>query len=410
MTSYTITKTCRICGNTNLVPVLDLGFQALTGVFPRTVDQRITTGPIQLVKCVGGSGTCGLLQMAHSYSLDEMYGDNYGYRSGLNASMVKHLKAKIERICSLIDFSDHPIVLDIGSNDGTSLAAYPNEQCIRVGMDPTAKKFMQYYPSDAYVVSDFFSADRFLKLFPGKKVRSVTSFSMFYDLERPLDFVLEIAKILDKDGVWVFEQSYMPLMLQTNSFDTACHEHLEYYAYKQVHFMLEKAGLKAIDIEFNDVNGGSFSVTAALKSSVLKEYPGVEALLAEEEYLDQLQPYEEFSKRIKQACETLKSFIREARSKGKKIACLGASTKGNVLLQYCGFSTKDIFAVAEVNPDKFGSYTPGTLIPIRPDEEVVNDADYLVVLPWHFKKFFLERYSYCSDKLVFPLPELRVGA
>jgi NDP-4-keto-2,6-dideoxyhexose 3-C-methyltransferase len=410
MSSYKKTSVCRICGNTHLHKVLDLGEQVLTGIFPKNKDTVITQGPIQLVKCMGGDDVCGLLQMAHSYDLNEMYGDNYGYRSGLNASMVKHLKAKISRIVNLIDMSNHPIALDIGSNDGTSLAAYPDGQCVRVGMDPTASKFKQYYPSDAHVISDFFSADKFAALFPGKKARAVTSFSMFYDLERPMDFVREVAKILDDEGVWVFEQSYMPLMLQTNSFDTACHEHLEYYAYKQIHFMLEKVGLKAVDIEFNEVNGGSFSVTAAHKKSRFEEYAGVAQLLEKEKFLDQLQPYTDFSLRINQACARIKEFVVQAQLEGKKIACLGASTKGNVLLQYCGLTNKDIFAVAEVNPDKFGSFTPGTLIPIRPDAQVIAEADYLIVLPWHFKKFFLERYSFCAEKLVFPLPQLSVGA
>ncbi len=409
MSSYTKTLECRICGNVQLLPVLDLGEQVLTGIFPKKKDAVITRGPIRLVKCVGDDAVCGLLQMEHSYDLNEMYGDNYGYRSGLNGSMVKHLKAKITRIVDLIDMSGRPIVLDIGSNDGTSLAAYPEDLCIRVGMDPTASKFLQYYPPDAHVISDFFSAEKFSAVFPGQKARAVTSFSMFYDLERPLSFVREVAKILDDEGVWVFEQSYMPLMLQTNSFDTACHEHLEYYAYKQIHFMLEKADLKAINIEFNDVNGGSFSVTAAHKKSKFMQFEGIQALLEREKYLDHLKAYSDFNQRVAQACSQLKAFIEKARLQGKKVACLGASTKGNVLLQYCDFTADDIFAVAEVNPDKFGCFTPGTLIPIQPDEQVIAMADYLIVLPWHFKKFFLERYSHIAQKLVFPLPELSVG-
>lgn len=404
MSSYTKISACRICGNPHLHKVLDLGEQVLTGIFPKQKDAVITRGPIQLVKCVGSDEVCGLLQMAHSYDLDEMYGDNYGYRSGLNASMVKHLTTKIARIVSMVDMTGHPIVLDIGSNDGTSLAAYPDGLCQRVGMDPTALKFKQYYPRDAHVISDFFSADKFSAMFPGEKARVVTSFSMFYDLERPMNFAREVAQILDDKGVWVFEQSYMPLMLERNSFDTACHEHLEYYAYTQIHWLLERCGLKTVDVEFNDINGGSFSVTAALITSAYPAFEGVEKLLVQEVYLDQLETYENFAIRVNAVCEQLKHFVQTAKRDGKKVAGLGASTKGNVLLQYCGFSEDDIFAIAEVNSDKFGSYTPGSLIPIRPDSAVILEADYLIVLPWHFKEFFLEKYSYCREKLVFPLP------
>lgn len=402
---------CRICGNQHLEQVLDLGEQTLTGVFPRQCDQKITRGPLQLVKCVGGDEACGLLQLAHSYDLDEMYGDNYGYRSGLNPSMVRHLHAKLARIQRRVDLSDRPIVLDIGSNDGTTLAAYLGGSCVRVGMDPTAVKFRQYYPADAVVIPDFFSAARFAENFPGRKARVVTSFSMFYDLERPLDFMREVASILDERGIWVFEQSYMPLMLERDSYDTVCHEHLEYYALKQIQWMVARSGLKIIDVEFNDINGGSFSVTAAHAGSTYPEFEGLAALLAREHAtgLDTLLPYRAFADRAATSRATLREFVGRARAEGHRVACLGASTKGNVLLQYCGFGTADIESVGEVNPDKFGCYTPGTLLPIVPESELLKDQpDYLIVLPWHFREFFLEKYRLDKAKLVFPLPRLEV--
>lgn len=407
--SYTKISSCRICGNAHLVPVLDLGEQTLTGVFPKTKDQRITRGPLRLVKCTSTEDHCGLLQLEHSYDLGEMYGDNYGYRSGLNLSMVKHLKNKVTRILSLVDLSDNSIVLDIGSNDGTTLAAYPGAQCIRVGMDPTAAKFRQYYPADAVVIADFFSGPRFSQEFPGRKARVVTSFSMFYDLEKPLDFMREVASILDSRGIWVFEQSYMPLMLERNSYDTACHEHLEYYALKQIEWMTRHAGLKIIDIEFNDVNGGSFSVTAALDNAPYETYPQLPKLLKDEAYLDDLATYHAFEERVIASRIQLKAFVDEAQRAGKRVACLGASTKGNVLLQYCGFSEENIEAIGEVNPDKFGAFSPGSLLPIVDEAQLLADEpDYLIVLPWHFRDFFLSKYHLKKARLVFPLPTLQV--
>jgi NDP-4-keto-2,6-dideoxyhexose 3-C-methyltransferase len=371
--------------------------------------QQISRGPLQLVKCVGDAQTCGLLQLAHSYDLAEMYGDNYGYRSGLNASMVKHLQAKVERILGKVDLSGQPIVLDIGSNDGTTLGFYPAHQCQRVGMDPTADKFRQYYPAGVHAIADFFSATRFLQAFPNQKARVITSFSMFYDLEAPMDFVREVAQILDDNGIWVFEQSYMPLMLETNSYDTACHEHLEYYALKQVAWMLQRVNMKIVDVEFNGVNGGSFSVMAALASSTLPEYDGLPELLAKEAYIDDLKTYGAFEQRVKKSREELLDFIKLAKSQGKRVAALGASTKGNVLLQYCGLSTSEIEAVGEINPEKFGVFTPGTLLPIVNEQELLaNEPDYLIVLPWHFKPFFLSRYQLKKARLVFPLPKLEV--
>lgn len=408
---YRAINECRICGNKNLVKVLDLGEQTLTGVFPKKKDQVITRGPIQLVKCNGGDECCGLLQMAHSYDLGEMYGDNYGYRSGLNPSMVKHLHAKVERILGIVDLSDKPIVLDIGSNDGTTLSAYPTEKCIRVGIDPTSAKFRQYYPEGVTIIADFFSGRRFDKAFPGRKARVVTSFSMFYDLERPMDFVREVAGILDEKGIWVFEQSYMPLMLERNSYDTACHEHLEYYGLRQIDWMLSRCGLKIVDVEFNDVNGGSFSVTAAKVDSSYAECAKAKQILDREKAigLGGLEPYLEFAKRTEESRDELRAFVKQVRADGRQVAFLGASTKGNVLLQYCGFTEEDVKAVGEVNPDKFGVFTPGTLLPIVDERELLADEpDYLVVLPWHFRDFFIKKYQLTKGRLVFPLPKLEI--
>jgi NDP-4-keto-2,6-dideoxyhexose 3-C-methyltransferase len=406
--AYKQINKCRICGNTDLQTVLDLGVQVLTGVFPKQPDQEITAGPLQLVKCTGSDDCCGLLQLAHSYDLDEMYGENYGYRSGLNQSMVRHLHQKIAKALSLVSISDKPLVLDIGSNDGTSLAAYPTD-LTRVGMDPTAGKFRHYYPDGAQVIDDFFSASNFLAHFPRRKARVITSFSMFYDLEKPMEFVKEVAQILDPQGIWVFEQSYMPMMLETNSFDTACHEHLEYYAYKQIDYMLQRNGMKVVDVEFNEVNGGSFSITAALQDASYPRYAGHEDLLKKEADLDNLAPYIAFAQRTARAREDVVEFVKHCKSQGKKVAALGASTKGNVLLQYCGLTSGDIFAVAEINPDKYGTYTPGSLIPILAENAVIEEADYLIVLPWHFKSFFMEKYKHIAHKLVFPLPTLHIG-
>jgi NDP-4-keto-2,6-dideoxyhexose 3-C-methyltransferase len=407
---YSQLEKCRICENPHLEEVLDLGVQTLTGVFPKIQDQLITRGPLKLVKCMGQESCCGLLQLANSYDLGEMYGENYGYRSGLNKSMVQHLHAKVERIMSIADMSGHPLVLDIGSNDGTTLSAYP-ASCTRVGMDPTAAKFRQYYPDDVVVIADFFSADSFRQAFANRKARVVTSFSMFYDLERPLDFMSEVVAILDDEGIWVFEQSYMPLMLERNSYDTACHEHLEYYALKQIKWMADRVGLKILDVEFNEINGGSFSVTVAKVNSRYAEFAELATLLKSEDELglDSLAPYQAFAVRVEATRKSLQAFVANALTQGKRVACLGASTKGNVLLQYCGFTSKELYAVGEVNPEKYGCFTPGSLIPIISEQQLFSDEpDYLIVLPWHFRPFFLEKYRLQKARLVFPLPVLEV--
>jgi hypothetical protein len=402
---------CRICDNNHLERVLDLGEQMLTGVFPRENGAKVTTGPLRLVKCVGGEDACGLLQMEHSYDLGEMYGENYGYRSGLNASMVTHLNNKVKRILELTELQSGDLVIDIGSNDSTTLQAYPQNGSTLVGVDPTGIKFHSYYPAHIQLIPDFFSAQLIQERFPDQKAKVVTSFSMFYDLEDPLGFMEQVYDVLADDGIWVFEQSYMPTMLDTNSYDTVCHEHLEFYALRQIKWMTDRVGFRIIDVEFNDINGGSFSVTVKKAGGETSTLPHIQTILDNEKArgLETLKPYLDFSNRVIQTKQALLNFIAEKKANHETVAVLGASTKGNVLLQYCELSTQEVDFVGEVNPEKFGAYTPGTWIPIIPEEELLaKKPDYVIVLPWHFKKFFISNKKLSGLKLVFPLPELEV--
>jgi len=408
---YQKIEKCRICGNPHLEEVLDLGEQMLTGVFPRKKDLQITSGPLHLVKCVGSAEACGLLQLQHSFDLAQMYGENYGYRSGLNASMVTHLKGKVEKILKQVQLRPGDLIIDIGSNDSTTLQAYSASGLILVGIDPSGIKFRNYYPAHVQLIADFFSAALVKQRFGSQKAKIITSFSMFYDLENPLDFMRQVYAVLEDDGIWVFEQSYMPQMLKNNSYDTVCHEHLEFYALRQIEWMARRVGFKITEVEFNAVNGGSFSVVVRKSKSGPDVLPSVQRILNEEqeEGLETLAPYQAFAKRVEKTKQDLLGFIKTAQGKGKMVAALGASTKGNVLLQYCSLSAKDIAFVSEVNTEKYGCFTPGSWIPIIPEDALVEKKpDYLIVLPWHFREFFQTQKKYQQFNLVFPLPDLEI--
>jgi hypothetical protein len=239
---------------------------------------------------------------------------------------------------------------------------------------------------------------------------------MFYDLEDPTKFVREVESILAEDGIWHLEQSYMPSMLRLNSYDTICHEHLEYYSLGVAKTIMEVAGFKIVDVMMNAVNGGSFAVTVA-KAANQKVRPNdamINWLLEQEERmgLTTPKPYREFEEKVFRHREDLIRLIRALNADGKKVLGYGASTKGNVVLQFCGFSERDIPAIADVNPDKFGCFTPGTHIPIIPESEArAMKPDYLLVLPWHFKAGILERekeYLANGGKMIFPFPEIEI--
>jgi hypothetical protein len=401
---------CRASGSKNLVSVLNLGIQSLTGVFPRTADTPITAGPLELVWCPDS----GLLQLNHSYDPNEMYGDNYGYRSGLNQSMVQHLQGKVRRLVAFAGLKSGDVVLDIGSNDATLLKSYQVPGLERIGIDPTGAKFRQYYPSDIQLVPDFFSRSNFERVC-AKKAKIVTSIAMFYDLEDPTEFARQIAAVLADDGIWHFEQSYMPSMLRTNSYDTICHEHLEYYSLTALVGILEAAGLRLLDVQMNAVNGGSFAVTAAKPRSPHKANSAMVHWLIEQEKrmgLDTPRPFRDFEERVFRHREDLRRLILTLVKDGKKVLGYGASTKGNVLLQFCGLTPEEIPAIAEVNPDKYGCVTPGTHIPIVSEQEArAMNPDFFLVLPWHFKNGIIERereFFERNGKMIFPFPEIEI--
>ena len=402
---------CRVCQGRVLAPVLDLGEQVLTGVFPRSLDARVTSGPLRLVKCLADGG-CGLVQLEHTYDLGEMYGENYGYRSGLNPSMERHLRFKVSQVLKRISLQPGDLVVDVGSNDGTTLGGYPDSLKLDLlGIDPTAGKFREFYRADIDLCPDFFSADLLRSIRPGKPVRVLTSFSMFYDLDDPMAFMQEAYDVLSEDGIWVLEQSYLPAMLEAVSYDTVCHEHLEYYALGQIKWMADRVGFRIINVEFNEVNGGSFSLTLAKSGNARPASGQVERVLAHEAALglNDLSPFRRFASLVAESRAGLRSFLDSARREGRSIAALGASTKGNVILQYCAVTSSEVAEVGEINRDKFGAFTPGTNLPIVPeDEALANGHSYYLVLPWHFRSHFLANPAYAGRSLVFPLPQLEV--
>src|SRR6266581_2104982 len=402
---------CRICGSEWLEVLLELGTQFLTGVFPRSPDESLTKGPLTLVRC----DECGLVQLLYSYERTELYGAHYGYRSSLNRTMVNHLEAKAQMLMRTVDLRPDDVVVDIGSNDGTLLSFFSGKNLCLLGVDPSAARWRGGYPVDSQLIADFFSADLYRSALGQRKARIVTSIAMFYDLERPLEFVREVADILADDGIWHLEQSYLPAMLRANAYDTICHEHVEYYAFAQIKWLADKVGLTILDVERNDVNGGSFAVTLG-RNRRLAPRGGdrVERFLDAERRMgfNSLHPFEEFRKRVLSHKRELRQRLEDIRARGESVLGYGASTKGNVILQFAGIDRDLLPAIAEVNEDKFGCVTPGTWIPIIPEADArARKPNYFLVLPWHFRTGIIEReaaYLAAGGRLLFPLPSIEV--
>ena len=409
-------KECRVCGNKDLIPVMNLGIHALSGIFPKLGEPDPLESPLEIIKCNDSKEKfCGLLQLRHSVSPEFMYLNNYGYRSGLNRTMTEHLKGIVVEAESIVGLEKGDVVLDIGSNDCTLLKSYKNPELKRVGIDPTIFQFKKFYPEGFFTVSDFFTRESFEKLNLGKKAKIITSIAMFYDLDSPIEFAKEIMACLEEEGIWILEQSYMPSMLDSNSFDTICHEHLEYYSLKQIKWIMEKAGLRIVKLTFSEANGGSFRIVVCHKNSKIKtEEVSVNNILENEERknLHKMDPYLYFKERVENIKKNIKSFIVGEKRRGSSIFLYGASTKGNTLLQYLGIDNTLITVAADRNPEKWGRRTPKTNIPIVSEEDARRSSpDIFLALPWHFRNEFVERekaYLDSGGSIIFPLPRFEI--
>ena len=410
-------KTCRVCGSSALTNVINLGEQHLQGSFikPGKEEPPFRKIPLSLVRCdpLKDEKACGLLQMEHTVPPEVLY-SAYWYRSGTNQTMRSHLQGIADQASSLIG-KDKALVLDIGCNDGTLLNCYP-EEFIKFGVDPS--DLAQEITGDITVIQDIFPSEELITLLKCEKFDIITSIAMFYDLENPVSFCQEIKKLLAVDGVWILEMSYMPSMLKMNSYDTICHEHLEYYSLAVLEYILKQAELKIVDAVVNDINGGSIRCYAThIDNFAFKNKEALQRinLLRQEEFdmeLDTDKPYKNFQDRINVHKEELNSLLKKLKKEGNTVHLYGASTKGNTILQWCGIDHRIIDVAAERNPDKYGAYTLGTDIPIVSEEESrAMNPDYYLVLPWHFKAEFIKREQESLKKgigMIFPLPNIEI--
>jgi ubiquinone/menaquinone biosynthesis C-methylase UbiE len=412
-------KSCRICGSSSLTPVIDLGDQCIAGAFTPPGAERLPEPklPLQLVRCdsLRDPGACGLVQLRHTVPGQSLY-SAYWYRSGINRSMTENLHEIAQQATETAGgLRPGDLVIDVGCNDGTLLDGYATRDGVTLlGIDPS--DVTRYAVAKGYdVVNDFFSANALAERFPERRARVITSIAMFYDLENPNEFVADVARCLGPDGIWVSEFSYMPTMLEKSSFDTICHEHLEYYSLTVIDRLLAAHGLEVVRAALNDVNGGSIRMFVGHAGRHAPSTSGeLESIRLRESSLelDSATPYDEFARRVLRIRDELLTMLRQLRAEGSTIHVYGASTKGNTILQFAGIDRDLVEFAADRNPDKWGSETIATHIPIISEEESRRrQPDYYLVLPWHFLDEFLGReqdFFGRGGRFIVPLPYVRV--
>ena len=401
-------KSCRSCNSKNLIKLFSLGKLNFTGKFP-SLNQKIKKEPISLAICK----KCELVQLTHNFDLKYLYGPDYGYRTGINKTMLNHVKNVVKNLSRKTNLKKKDIVLDIASNDGSLLNFY-NKHITTFGIDPILEKYMHKYKSIDYKISDFFSADKVRSKIK-KKFKIITALSVFYDTLNPNKFLKDIKKILSQEGVFLLEFADLASIVKYKMFDTICHEHLEYYSSKVILNLCKKNKLRVFDIKKNYINGSSKQYYVCHDNSKIKNNDKVvESVLNDEKKLElsEVSTFKNFIRDIDKSKKQLIDLIKKINKQGKKIHCYGASTKGNVLLQYYKINNKMIGFAAEKNENKYNLFTPGTNIKII--SEILSrfyKPDYYLVLPWHFKKEILLREKKIRSKgvkFIFPLPNLRI--
>ena len=399
-------KKCRISDDKNLVDVAKIGPLTLTGTFLKKKYEKIHKTPLDLVF---SKKSC-LLQLKHNYKQELLFGENYGYRSSLNKSMEEHLNKKSKVISKLLRLNKGDKILDIGSNDGTFLNSF-SKKIQKYGIDPTARKFKKYYHKDIVVKTSLFDSNIKLKT----KFKLISSIAMFYDLADPKKFCNLVSNYLEPDGIFHIEVAYLPDILSKFSFDTFCQEHLTYFSFKSFKFLIDQTPFKIIDFSRNSINGGSINFNLALKNSKWKiNKKKITKIINFEKKLklDRKETYIKYFKEIEKNSNLIKKFIKNLKTKNKKISAFGASTKGNVILQYANIDNKIIDSIYDVNPYKFGKFTPGTNIIIKNENQIFLDKpDYLLILIWHFKKTLkikFKKFKKINLRYILPFPKLKL--
>ncbi|MEK7502028.1 MAG: class I SAM-dependent methyltransferase [Patescibacteria group bacterium] len=316
--------------------------------------------------------------------------------------MNRDLRDVVADVTGSVVLKDGDNVLDVGCNDGLMLTFY-SKKLNRYGIDPAKNIDWSHLDKSIKIINDYFPSPQL----EGKKFKIITSTAMFYDLDNPNEGVKQLKRILGKDGVLCIQVSYLYDTIKDMNFYDICHEHLEYFSLKTLSYLMEKNGMEVFDASTNFVNGGSLRIMAAHKEAKRPKSANLEYLLLKEKVLqlESPQTYDAFSKLIEINTKKVKKYI--ANQKGLVIG-LGASTKGNVMLQLCGINKKMLPYISERNPFKIGLRTLGTdMILISEEEARKLKPDCMFVIPWNFKEEILERereYIRKGGKLLFIMP------
>lgn len=398
---------CLNCKSLKKKKIISIGKQPLSGIFQKKKNYKLKKYSLDLFLCK----KCNLVQLGSSPSPKKMFSDYYGYQTSISSLMKDHLFAVYKKLKKKKIINKYSSILDIGSNDGTFLNFFDKTNDV-YGIDPTANKFKKFYKPNIKIISNFFTYENLRKYLknPQKKFDLISSFAMFYDVNDPNKFCKDVFRLLSKNGIWILELSYFPLLLKNLTYDQICHEHVTYYTLGVFKKIAESNHLRIVDVFLNEINGGSIEIICVKNESKIKSKNKKILRMLKDERKINSKSFINFNDRINKTKKIFQFFL--SLNSKKKIIGYGASTKGNVVLNHCEVNNNQIKEISDGNRRKIGKFTPGTNIKIISKERMrLKKPDYLVVLIWSFRKEVIKqemKFLKAGGKLVFLLPKFHI--
>lgn len=404
---------CRSCGGANLSVVLSLGRTPLANALltAEQLSEPEQTYPLDLALCPD----CALVQITETVPPEKLFRE-YFYLSSFSDTMVRHAEELAGRIVAARSLDGRSLVAEVASNDGYLLQFYRRAGVPVLGIEP-ARNIARVAEQERGVptVCEFFGEELARELAAdGRRADVIHANNVLAHVADLNGFVRGLAIMLKEGGAAVIEVPYLKEMIDHTEFDTIYHEHLCYFSLTALERLFRRHGLRIEDVERIPLHGGSLLLTAGKEGAGAPVSPAVgELLAAEAEWgVDGLELYRDFTARVGRLRAELVALLSSLKAEGKRIAVYGASAKGSTLLNYFGVGRETLDYVVDRSTIKQSYYTPGTHLPIRAPETLLEDLpDYVLLLTWNFADEILAQqseYRRRGGRFIIPIPQVRV--
>lgn len=401
-------KNCLICHNTKLSLYLTLGNSAIANSYlPEDLLKKPEfVAPLRVYYC----HNCHLAQLLDIIDRNYIFGA-YPYFSSTSPQLVTHFEKYAKEIFTRFPKQAKKLTFDIGSNDGILLKPLKQMGANVLGIDPAKNVTAVANKDGIETISDFFGTS-IVPVIEKKygKAGIITANNVLAHTDKVHDVIAAIKKLLDNNGVFVFETQYLVDLMQKNEFDNTYHEHICYYSLHSLLHLLKQHDMEAFDIQQVSTHGGSLRIYASHSPLIIRVNPTIEAIRKQELAfgINRLKTYQTFAKRSLKIKKTLSKMLLKLKKQGKKIAGYGAPAKATTLLNYCNIDATIISYITDNAPSKQNLYMPGTHIPIVSPKKIKEDIpDYILILAWNYAESIIEKEAWFrknGGKFIIPIP------